>query len=106
MNEELHYHTFFNGLPNLLKYADRNSMHHSVEVRLPFLDHKFVEFLFSLPTSYKINEGWTKWILRKSYEDKIPAEIMWKKEKIGYAPPKTTSVFDNKFEFFEHYFEK
>jgi len=62
-------------------------MAHGCEVRLPFLDHTLVEFIFSLPSSLKINEGWTKWLLRKSVNDKLPADIVWRKNKVGFEPP-------------------
>jgi asparagine synthase (glutamine-hydrolysing) len=71
----------------LLRYGDRNSMAFSREVRLPFLSHELVEFVYSLPSVYKIHNGWTKYLLRKSFEGIIPAEISWRKEKVGYEPP-------------------
>ena len=49
LDEALHISTTKRGLNNLLRYADRNSMAQSREVRLPFLDHELVEFVFSLP---------------------------------------------------------
>lgn len=78
-----------NGQPfqTLLRYADRNSMAHSIEVRLPFLSHELVEFAYSLPDEYKIFEGWSKYILRKSMEAILPSEIAWRKDKIGFAAP-------------------
>lgn len=87
LNSALHYNTFVNGLEELLRLADRNSMANSVEVRLPFLSHKLVEYLFTLPSQFKIHEGWTKWLLRKSVEHKLPKAIVWRKDKIGYEPP-------------------
>lgn len=87
LEDTLYYNTFTFGLQELLRYADRNSMAHSREVRLPFLNHELVEFIFSLPASFKIKDGFTKWILRKSMEDKLPASIAWQKGKIGYEPP-------------------
>jgi asparagine synthase (glutamine-hydrolysing) len=87
LNDSL-YHSIFNmGLEELLRYADRNSMAHSIEVRLPFLNHELVEFIFSLPANFKIREGWTKWILRKAYSNMIDDRIIWRKDKIGYEPP-------------------
>ena len=83
----LYYNTFMNGMEELLRYADRNSMAHGVEVRLPFLNHELVEFLFSLPSYFKIREGWTKWLLRVSMENALPKEIVWRKDKTGYEPP-------------------
>lgn len=75
------------GLKELLRYADRNSMAHSREVRLPFLSHKLVEFVFSLPDEYKINSGWTKFVLRKAMDSILPKSICWRVDKIGYEPP-------------------
>jgi asparagine synthase (glutamine-hydrolysing) len=87
LNSMLHFNTFVYGLEELLRMADRNSMAHATEVRLPFLDHKLVEFLFSLPADIKIRDGWSKWLLRKSVENTIPPEIVWRKDKIGFEPP-------------------
>lgn len=87
LEDILYYNTCTFGLQELLRYADRNSMAHSREVRLPFLSHELVEFIFSLPTSFKIRDGFTKWILRKSMETKLPAAIAWRKGKVGYEPP-------------------
>ena len=90
----LYYNTFMNGMEELLRYADRNSMAHGVEVRLPFLNHELVEFLFSLPSHFKIREGWTKWLLRVSMEDVLPKEIVWRKDKTGYEPPQQAWMRD------------
>jgi asparagine synthase (glutamine-hydrolysing) len=87
LNEALYYHTMKGDLQDLLRFCDRNSMAHSREVRLPFLSHKLVEFLFTLPSHYKINAGWTKFLLRESMKDILPSEITWRKDKIGYEPP-------------------
>jgi asparagine synthase (glutamine-hydrolysing) len=62
-------------------------MAHGREVRLPFLNHGLVEFIFTLPPHFKIREGWTKWLLRKSMEKRLPAEITWRRDKVGFEPP-------------------
>ena len=87
LNDALYFSTCINGLEELLRYADRNSMAHGCEVRLPFLDHNLVEFIFSLPPDFKIKQGWTKWVLRKSVNEKLPSDITWRKNKIGFEPP-------------------
>lgn len=87
LNEALYYFTMKGELQDLLRYADRNSMAHSREVRLPFLSHELVEFVFSLPATFKIHLGWTKYILRKAMENVIPIDIAWRIDKIGYEPP-------------------
>ncbi|MFN4830510.1 MAG: asparagine synthase (glutamine-hydrolyzing) [Sphingomonadales bacterium] len=92
LNQILYDFTLMGGLQELLRYADRNSMAHSREVRLPFLYHKLVEFVFSLPSHFKVNDGFTKYILRKSMEDRLPESIAWRKDKIGYEPPKKNKL--------------
>jgi asparagine synthase (glutamine-hydrolysing) len=87
LNEFLKYDTTVYGLEKLLRFSDRNAMAHSREVRLPFLHHKLVEFIFSLPSSYKINSGWTKYILRTSIDQYLPKEITWRIDKMGYQAP-------------------
>ncbi len=90
LNDILHYNVFYHGLEELLRFADRNAMAHGVEVRLPFLSHRLVEFAFGLPSGLKIREGFTKWILRKCFEQRLPPEIVWRKDKVGYEPPQET----------------
>lgn len=87
LNDILHFNTQTMGLEELLRFADRNSMAHSTEVRLPFLSHELVEFLFMLPANFKIHDGFTKWLLRKTMDNELPAEIVWRKDKVGYEPP-------------------
>ncbi len=74
-------------LPALLRYADRTSMAFSREVRLPFLDHRLVEFLFAIPTNQKIRHATTKFILRNAIVGVVPEEIRLRKDKLGFAPP-------------------
>jgi asparagine synthase (glutamine-hydrolysing) len=87
LNDILHFNTISMGLEELLRFADRNSMAHSREVRLPFLNHELVEFIFTLPADYKIRGGCTKWLLRKAMENILPANIAWRKDKVGFEPP-------------------
>ncbi len=113
LNEMLHSNTMQFGLQQLLRYADRNSMAHSREVRLPFLSHELVDFLFTLPETFKINEGWTKWIMRTTFENLLPREIAWRVDKIGYEPPQKNwmdsaemrdKIFSNKEQLVKHHF--
>ncbi len=87
LNDIQYFDTMVMGLDDLLRYADRNSMAHGREVRLPFLSHQLVQFIFSLPAQFRIRDGYTKWMLRKSMNDKLPAEINWQKGKTGFEPP-------------------
>jgi asparagine synthase (glutamine-hydrolysing) len=87
LNGALHFNTFTHGLEELLRFADRNSMAHGTEVRLPFLSHELVAFVFSLPSHFKIRNGWTKWLLRETMKNKLPGEIIWRRDKVGFEPP-------------------
>lgn len=87
LNDILYFNTMQFGLEELLRYADRNSMAHSREVRLPFLNHDLVQFVFSIPSAFKIYEGFTKQILRLSMNEYLPESIVWRKDKVGFEPP-------------------
>lgn len=87
LNDVLYFNTMQFGLEELLRYADRNAMAHSREVRLPFLNHELVQFIFNIPSSLKIKEGFTKYLLRISMNDFLPESIVWRKDKVGFEPP-------------------
>jgi asparagine synthase (glutamine-hydrolysing) len=74
-------------LPHLLRYADRNSMAFSREVRLPFLDHRLAEAVDDLPDHMKLRGGTTKWVLREAIRGVVPEEVRTRKDKIGFAVP-------------------
>lgn len=74
-------------LVDLLKTADRNSMNFSIESRFPYLDYRLVTFAMSVPSAYKIHEGWTKYLSRKSFEGLINEKILWRKDKLGFPTP-------------------
>jgi asparagine synthase (glutamine-hydrolysing) len=62
-------------LPTLLRYEDRNSMAHSVESRLPFLDYRVVELGLALRPSLKLRNGYGKWVVRAAMSGKVPEQI-------------------------------
>lgn len=98
LNDILYHNTFKSGLEDLLRYADRNSMAHGREVRLPFLNHELVEFVFSLPAHFKIKNGFTKHILRATMQNFLPKEIVWRKDKVGFEPPQQQWVQHKKIQ--------
>lgn len=63
---------FYTKIPRALRFNDRISMMHCVELREPFLDHRLVELAFSLPVAYKINYGQGKWLLRQIASGWLP----------------------------------
>lgn len=95
--DHLRHDLCFGNLENLLRFADRNSMANSREVRLPYLSHELCEFLMCLPNNFKIRNGWTKWIQRASLEHIMPNEITWRKDKVGYEPPQKSWMDDPYF---------
>lgn len=75
-------------LPYLLKSADRNSMRWSVESRMPFADFApLISYLFSIPGSAKIHQGFSKYLLRQASKPFVNHEILNRKDKIGFAAP-------------------
>lgn len=79
-------------LPHLLRYEDRNSMHHSVEARLPFLDYRLVETCYGIDSRLKIRQGWTKHILRVAMRGLAPATVLWRTNKLGFEAPVATWI--------------
>lgn len=74
-------------LPMLLHAEDRNSMAHSVESRLPFMDYRLVQLGVSCPPSLKIRDGWSKWIVRSALKGVLPEKIRLRKSKLGFNTP-------------------
>jgi asparagine synthase (glutamine-hydrolysing) len=87
LERELLRQTLHTSLPELLRYADRSSMAHSREVRLPFLDRRVAEFALSLPADFLYRDGLTKAVLREAVRGVVPAEILARRDKVGYEPP-------------------
>jgi asparagine synthase (glutamine-hydrolysing) len=74
-------------LPTLLQFEDRNSMAFSIESRVPFLDHRLVEYAFGLPDRLKIRRGQTKKVLRDSLRGTLPDAIANRSDKKGFVTP-------------------
>jgi asparagine synthase (glutamine-hydrolysing) len=79
-----------------LHYTDRMSMANSVENRVPFLDHRIVEFAYSIPRSYKLsNTGQTKRILKDAFKDELP-DFVTNRRKAGFGMPLRSLLSDRK----------
>ena len=74
-------------LPVLLRYEDRNSMAHSVESRVPFVDHRFIELCMSLPDNLFFLDGKTKRLLTSAMDARLPAEVHARRDKYGFNTP-------------------
>lgn len=93
LNDRLEYEM----LPRILHDVDRNSMAYSLEVRLPFLDYRLVEFSYSLQSNYKIRGAWTKYIIRKSCKKYLPRKIRRRRNKMGFPAPFNKWVVDERY---------
>jgi asparagine synthase (glutamine-hydrolysing) len=87
-------------LPQLLKVEDKNSMINSIESRLPFLDYKLIETVYSINNKFKIQNMWSKFLMRTMITNKLPDSIVWRRKKIGFAAP-TSTWLKNKTFFLE-----
>lgn len=74
-------------LPMLLHWEDRDSMAHSIEARVPFLDFRLVEFVLGLPDDYKLAGGMTKQVLREGMRGTLPERVRNRVDKLGFATP-------------------
>jgi asparagine synthase (glutamine-hydrolysing) len=73
----------------LLHWEDRNSMAHGIEARVPFLDHRLVEFSIGLGSHHKIVGGDTKRVLRRGMEGILPETVRTRRDKLGFSTPET-----------------
>jgi asparagine synthase (glutamine-hydrolysing) len=71
---------------DLLLKADKMTMANSIELRVPFLDHKFLEFAANLPEDFKVRRFTTKYIAKRALKDRVPHEIL-RRKKVGFPVP-------------------
>lgn len=87
LNSHLFDLTFRSVLPTLLRNYDHYSMINGVEIRIPLLDYRIVDFALAMPWQSKVRNGFTKAALRDAVAPWLPADIIERKDKIGFAPP-------------------
>ena len=86
--EELQYNELRHvQLTHILRWDDRLYMANSVESRVPFVDYRFVELAANIPNQKKIENGYTKALVRKYMDDKMPKEVTWRTNKMGFGAP-------------------
>ncbi len=74
-------------LPALLRYEDRNSMAHGIEARLPFLDHRLLEHLLTVPEAYFFDQGRTKPLLKAAVGERLAPKVRDRRTKLGFDTP-------------------
>lgn len=87
LNTHLARQMLEDSLPTLLRYEDRNSMAFAIEARVPFLDYRLAEFVFTQAGHLRLRDGWTKWVQRKAIANDLPQEIVWRRDKVGFETP-------------------
>jgi asparagine synthase (glutamine-hydrolysing) len=85
----------------LLMRVDKMGMANSIECREPYLDHQLVEFAMSLPPSLKIKDGHGKYILKKTVEDTLPKEVIYRK-KMGFCGSASNMLTEKILSFSEN----
>ena len=93
-------------LQMLLHWEDRDSMAHSIESRVPFLDYRLVEFVLGLPEEYKIYKGVTKRVLREAMAEFLPEQVRTRVDKIGFATPEEVWVRNTSMDVFQRKIEE
>jgi asparagine synthase (glutamine-hydrolysing) len=74
-------------LPALLQVEDRMSMAHGLEARVPMLDHRVVEFAATIPADVKFRDGRMKHFLKTAFAPDLPAELLQRRDKMGFPVP-------------------
>lgn len=74
-------------LPHILRMEDRGYMAYSMESRVPFIDYRYLEEVVKIPPMSKIQNGYTKYLLREKMQETLPNEVVWRKNKNGWSSP-------------------
>lgn len=87
LNKTLFVSTHETILPTLLRNYDRTSMINGIEIRMPFMDYRLVQFAFSIGWRSKVRNGFSKNIIRDAIAPFMPKDIAYRKGKIGFNAP-------------------
>lgn len=91
-------------LPHILRMDDRIYMAHSLESRVPFVDYEYVEMIMNVAPEIKIQDGFTKSLLRKLMDGRMPSEVTWRTHKLGFSAPSERWTNKISEEFMERLF--
>jgi asparagine synthase (glutamine-hydrolysing) len=69
-----------------LEILNKASAANGVELRFPFWDKRLVEFCLALPSAHKVYRGWDRITLRRAMQNRLPAQVQWRKDKTDFAP--------------------
>ena len=71
----------------------------SIEARVPFVEYRLIESVMKIPAIFKIHDGWSKFLLRRAMAGQIPADIQWRRDKMGFVTPEELWMRDLKQPF-------
>lgn len=95
--KKLRFQEYFSTqLPHLLRYEDRNSMAHSIEARVPFVDHRVIEGGSAQKVSNSFRNGYTKFFLRQILSKYSTPNIAWRRKKYGFESPEKSWMLNNR----------
>lgn len=87
LNEYL-YESYTSFLPQVLHWGEHFAASFQMDCLMPFSNSKkLAEYVFSVPSTFKIHNGWNKYLLRKAMTGIIPDEVLWRKQKLGFYTP-------------------
>jgi len=99
LDEILYRELTSTNLTSILHYEDRNSMAFSIELRVPFLDVRLVEYIAALPLNQKIRGGITKFSLRNAIRGIVPEPVRCRMDKMGFVTPEEVWMKEDLREF-------
>lgn len=106
LNESLRKQIMEQPLPSLLRYEDRNSMAFSIESRVPFMDHRLIEFTMGLPENLVYRRGERKYILRQAFKGVVPDKILQRRDKMGFVSAEERWLKEEGKSWFEEQIKK
>ena len=84
---ESHFESLDSALiPYTLELADRASAAFGIDARYPFFDRRLIEFCLALPPDQKLNQGWTRIVMRRAMTGIIPVDVQWRIGKANLSP--------------------
>ena len=101
LNDAL-FESYTLSLGNIIRWGEHSAASQGVECVMPFADYPdLTQFVFSIPSSFKIHDGWNKYLLRKAMEGIVPDEIRYRKQKMGFYVPEQKWLNDIKKPLFD-----
>ncbi|MDR1459867.1 MAG: hypothetical protein LBI60_06605 [Bacteroidales bacterium] len=89
------YESYAVYLPHVLRWGEYSAASFGMDCIMPFSNSmKLAEYVFSIPSTFKIHNGWNKYLLRSSMTGIVPDEIRWRKQKLGFYVPEKRWLYE------------